>query len=256
MPETEPKKRIIVALDVDTIDKALFLVRNLSPKVGLFKIGLQFIHSMLSSVISPESEQEAFFNLRKIRELFELLCGNIFWDGKFKDIPNTIAGASQAVNLIRGGIAMFNVHASGGIQMIKEAVANKGKSKVLAVTVLTSFSAEECHFVYGASPKAKVFEFASYAKTAGADGLICSPQELEALALINEYKGLLKVTPGVRPDWASKGDQKRVMTPYEAVQLGADYVVVGRPITNPPKEIGTPIDAAVKIAEEISAADR
>lgn len=240
----EAKDRIIVALDVDSMEKAWELVGPLYDYVGYFKVGLQ----LLTSEGAPKV-------VKGIKER----GGKVFYDGKFKDIPNTVAGASQAVAMM--GVDMFNVHASGGIEMMREAKNSaityskpNNKSLVLAVTVLTSLSEEEAHLSYGAPSKAKVIEFARWAKIAGIDGLICSPKELDVLKSCKELDGLLRVTPGVRPEWAAKGDQKRVMTPADAIKAGADYLVIGRPIRTPPKEIGTPVDAAKKIAEEIAQA--
>lgn len=246
------KDRIIVPLDVDSVEKAINLVEQLEPHVGQFKIGLELINSMLASVIIPEDAEEATVNLDDIRELFELLNGRIFWDGKFDDIPNTVAGASASVAKMK--VKMFNIHASAGKEAIIKAIANKGNSLVLGVTVLTSLSAEECVSIFGDQPSIKVVQFAKMLVDAKADGIICSPQELAIIGQHSELANLLKVTPGVRPVWATAGDQKRIMTPYQAIIDGADMLVIGRPISQPPKEIGTPIDAANKIAEEIEQA--
>jgi orotidine-5'-phosphate decarboxylase len=149
---------------------------------------------------------------------------------------------------------MFNVHASAGIEAMRVAVNNKRESLVLAVTILTSLEEDNAHLIFGAPIKAKVLQFARDAEIAGVDGIICSSKELELLAGQEELRGLIKVTPGIRPEWATAGDQKRVMTPGEAIKAGADYLVIGRPITKPPEEIGSPVDAAQKIAQEIFAA--
>jgi orotidine-5'-phosphate decarboxylase len=231
------KDKIIVALDVDTLGEADALVKVLAPHVGCFKVGLQLI----TSVGAPQVV--AFLRERG---------GEIFLDGKFNDIPNTIGKASAAASKL--GVAMFNIHASSGIEGMVAAVKNKGNSKVLAVTVLTSFEENNAHLVFGAPSKAKVIQFARDAMLAGVDGIICSPQELELLSKQKELSGLLKITPGVRPEWAAAGDQKRVMTPGDAIRAGATALVIGRPITNPPKEVGTPIEAVQRIAEEITLA--
>jgi orotidine-5'-phosphate decarboxylase len=155
------------------------------------------------------------------------------------------------------GVDMFNVHASCGVEAMKAAVANKGMSKVLAVTVLTSLSDEECISVFGKASQQKVLEFANMAKDAGVDGLICSPKEVPLLRSRPELKDLLLVTPGVRPEWAAAGDQKRVMTPGEAIKAGSDYLVIGRPITKPPEnKFSSPVEAAIAIAEEIGKAEK
>lgn len=232
----EMKDRIIVALDVDNLDKARSLVEILASYVGCFKVGLE----LLTAVGAPQ-----------VVKFVHGLGGKIFFDGKFDDIPNTVGGAAKAVAGMN--VKMFNVHASAGIEAMMAAVSNKGQSLVLAVTVLTSFEENNAHLVFGAPSNAKVLQLARDAKLAGCDGIICSPQELELLRRQKELAGLLMVTPGVRPEWAAAGDQKRIMTPAEAIRAGATALVIGRPITKPPAEIGTPADAAKRIAEEIAA---
>lgn len=231
----EVKDRIIVALDVDSLDKAKSLVESLAPHVGCFKVGLE----LLTAVGPP-----------KVVEFIHSLGGQVFYDGKFDDIPITVGSAAKAVAGFK--VKMFNVHASAGIESMMAAVANKGQSLVLAVTVLTSLEENNAHLIFGGPSKAKVLQFARDAKIAGCDGIICSPQELELLGKQKELGSLLKITPGVRPEWAALGDQKRFMTPAEAIKAGATALVIGRPITKPPAEIGTPVDAVKKIAEEIN----
>lgn len=233
----EPKDRIMVALDVPTLEGAVQLEHLLSPYVGVFKVGLELLTSAGSMATT---------------RILKAGGSKIFYDGKFMDIPNTVAGASRAVAAL--GADMFNVHASGGIDMMRAAVENKGNSKVLAVTVLTSLDEDACRSLYGSTPAVTVRHFAMLAMNAGVDGIICSPKELAMLRSERGLDSLLMVTPGVRPVWAAAGDQKRVMTPGEAVKAGADYLVVGRPITKPPKEVGTPVDAAKLIAKEIEEA--
>lgn len=235
---TSPASRIIVALDVPSLEKAKPLVETLAPRVGPLKVGLQ--------LISAEG-------LPQVVSFVNSLGGQIFVDGKFNDIPNTVGGASEAVAQLPG-VAMFNVHASAGIDAMAAAVAKKGDALVLAVTVLTSFEENDGHLTFGAPTKAKVLQLAREAKLAGCDGIICSPQELPLLRRRRELQGLLMVTPGVRPEWAAAGDQKRIMTPGEAITAGADFLVVGRPITNPPVEVGTPVEAVNRIVAEIELA--
>lgn len=246
------KDRIILPLDIDNPEAAITMVQAMLPFVGYFKIGLEFINSMITSIVTPKNEEEAIKNLKIIRRLFESLEGKIFWDGKFDDIPNTVGGASKQIAKI--GVKMFNVHASAGRESVIKAVANKGNSLVFGVTVLTSIKPEECVSIFGAEPGQKVLQFARMLAEIGADGIICSPQELEFLSKQPELDKLQKITPGVRPLWAAKDDQKRVMTPGEAIKAGADYLVIGRPITMPPAEVGNPPDAAEKIADEINSA--
>ena len=229
--------RIIVALDVNDLTKAESLVRKLGSYVSCFKVGLE----LLTAVGAP-----------KVVEFIHSLGGEVFYDGKFDDIPNTVGRAAKAVADLN--VKMFNIHASAGIEAMRAAVDNNGKSKVLAVTVLTSLEENNAHLIFGSPSKAKVLQFAREAKLAGCDGIICSPQELELLGKNKELCDLIKVTPGVRPAWAAANDQKRVMTPAEAIKAGATFLVIGRPITDPPKEIGGPLQAVTKIAEEIAAA--
>jgi len=242
----EPKDRIIVALDVDATDKALDLVLKLSPHVGYFKIGLEFITSMLVQLLTAGSEMEANFKLNKLRALFSTLDGNVFWDGKFDDIPNTIAGASRALTKLQ--VKMFNVHASSGIDAMMAAVAHKEQALVLAVTVLTSREENDGNMTFGGPTKAKVLQFAREAKLAGCDGIVCSPQELALLGKRNELRGLLRVTPGIRSKDDTPDDQKRTMTASEAIKAGADYLVIGRPIT----AAKDPVESAKTFAGQIA----
>lgn len=245
----EAKDRIIVALDVDKPQKAIVLVEILAPVVGLFKIGLQFITAMLVSVIAPTQEEEALVNFEKIRGLFYLLNDKILWDGKFDDIPNTVGKAVAEVAKLR--VKMLNVHASAGKKSVEAAVANTVESLVLGVTVLTSIDTAECRSIFGDEPGAKVLQFSKMLFEAGADGIICSPKELELLSRQPILKGLLKVTPGIRAADAPPDDQKRTMTSAEAIRAGADYLVIGRPITGAPD----PVAAAVAMAADIAAAE-
>jgi len=228
--------RIILPLDVSSLDDARVLVKELALHVGPFKVGLQLI----TSVGAPQAI-----------EFVRRGDGEVFLDGKFCDIPNTVGAASKAAATL--GVNMFNVHASCGVEAMRAAVANKGDSQVLAVTVLTSLEENNAHLIFGAPSKAKVLQLARDAMLAGVDGIICSPQELPLLRKQKELDGLFMVTPGVRPEWAAAGDQKRVMTPGEAIAAGADMLVIGRPITNPPEGMNR-LDAAERIASEIAAA--
>jgi len=239
-----PNQRIIVALDVATEKEAIELVRTLRDQVGFFKIGLELFTSIGTNIV------------RRITEL----GGKIFLDGKFNDIPNTIAGASRAAT--RLAVNMFNVHAMGGLEMMMAAVnacqeestkLQIERPKVLGVTILTSIDKATMNKQLGilGDIETQVVHLAKLAENAGLDGVIASPQEIEAIRN-NLSRPMLIITPGVRPHWAASQDQKRVMSPSEAISKGASYLVIGRPITQPPTEIGTPADAAKRIAEEIS----
>lgn len=232
---TEPREKIIFALDVDALPKTTAFIEALSPFVGCFKVGLE----LMNSVGTPQAVHHVLRH-----------GGQVFVDCKLNDIPNTVQGASRVIAEL--GVKFFNVHASAGIEAVKAANGVKGTSKLLVVTVLTSLDDAASEKIFGTIAKNKAIQFAHEALEAGADGLICSPQELEILGQINELKNLLKITPGIRPSWAQSDDQKRTMTPKEALLAGATHLVIGRPISNPPRGIGSPIDAAKAILEEIS----
>lgn len=229
------KERIIFALDVPTLKEALKLTEELYPHIGMFKVGLELLHSEGTPRV-----------VRAIQEK----GGKVLVDAKLHDIPNTVAGAARAIAKLDA--EMFTIHASGSTAMIKAAVENEGNSKALGVTVLTSIGEEECVSIFGSEPISKVLSFATMLLEAKASGIICSPQELEALCQQLGSENLLKFTPGIRPEWAATKDQKRIMTPGKAIELGADYLVIGRPIREPPPEIGSRIKAARIIAEEIA----
>ena len=176
------RKKVILALDVDNLDKALVLVRLLNPYVGMFKIGLE--------LITGEGAPKVVAAIKEIG-------GNPFFDGKFDDIPTTVGNASkQAAKL---GVKIFNLHASASMPAMLAAVANKGRAKVYAVTVLTSIDENNSNIVYGSPTKAKVLQMAREAVLAGCDGIICSPQELEMLKACPELAELKRMTPGIRP---------------------------------------------------------
>lgn len=243
------KTKLILALDVDSLSKAIKLVKELSPYVAFFKIGLELINTIIALIIAPARKNEAISNARKIRKLFSLLKGRIMWDGKFHDIPNTMAGATRVITDM--GVEMLTIHASAGLSAIEKTVDNKGDAFVLGVTVLTSISEAECISIFGSEPGAKVVEFAKMLVKAKADGIVCSSKELQLLQRYSLFNRLIKVIPGTRSEWALKDDQKRVTTPVEAIANGADYLVMGRQLRSPPKKIGTPKDAAEKTLAEI-----
>lgn len=245
---SKQKSKIIVALDSPTLEAAIKAASQLKDRVGAIKVGLELITS------------EGAPNVVRALSKF----GDVFFDGKFKDIPNTVAGAARAVTRLSPW--MFNVHCLGGVAMMaaarqatEEEAANCGLKRplVIGVTILTSIDAKALneigfeHVRDADELKKLVVRLSLLAKQAGLDGVVASPQEIENIraACGNDF---LIVTPGVRPVWAAKGDQRRVTTPREAIEAGADYIVIGRPITDPPKEIGTPLDAIKLIEKEIS----
>jgi len=234
----EARERIILAADVSSLPELFSVCDELKNKVGMIKIGLEAI----TSIGADRCAQMASLP--------------IFYDGKFCDIPNTVGKASKACADM--GVTMFNVHATAGAEAMKAAVAYKGSSLVLAVTVLTSIGEDECYEIFGQSPNAMVSELAEAAYDAGCDGVICSAADLPALVYLKERAGedgreFLFVAPGIRPAWSAANDQKRITTPKDAILAGADYLVIGRAITNPPDGM-SPFDAANKVAEEIAEA--
>lgn len=155
--------------------------------------------------------------------------GRVFADPKLHDIPNTIANGVKKLD--EAGADLITVHASGGSKMIQEACRTARHAKILAVTVLTSLTDADAQQVYGNSAAETVRKFALLAKEAGAYGIVCSPEELAMLSEESTLKELKKVVPGIRPTWYEKADdQSRKATPRGARDLGADLLVIGRPI--------------------------
>jgi len=236
----QAKERILVALDTSDLGVLSKYARALAPHVGGFKLGLEVMHAI--GLPAAVNAVRGYGPNRR----------NVFADAKLCDIPNTVAGAARSIAALPE-VAWLNVHASCGVEAMRAAVKVKGQAKVLAVTVLTSIGRDEIFRLYGRDEE-PVATMAKMALEAGVDGLICSPADLEILAEVPGAERLLKVTPGVRPAWAAANDQKRVLTPRRAIEAGADYLVIGRPITEPPEKIGSPVVAAQLIAEEIASA--
>lgn len=234
--------KVLVALDVSNIEQARTMIRELAPHVFGFKVGLELCSAAgVPAVVNGVSDQG----------------GAVFLDLKFKDIPNTVYGAVKAS--CRPGVFMMNVHCDGGSEMMKAAVKAARESDsaplMIGVTVLTSVDLNTLNDEMRVSGtiQEQAVHLALLAKDAGLNGIVCSPLEVRAIKQACG-QSFVTVVPGVRPAWASTGDQKRVMTPAEAAAQGADFLVIGRPITNPPVEIGSPADAARKIIEEIKMA--
>lgn len=245
----DQKDKIIVALDVETVRQALSIVEELNDEVGGFKIGLQFL-----THLAIKGWDAGLDDKIRIAKLFEMTRGKLFVDGKFNDIPTTIGKAVEAAQSISP--KFINVHASSGIKGMEAAVANRGDALVLAITVLTSLGELESALIFGNKEGYKaaaynVLKFARMALEAEVQGIICSPQELRLLSG-DEFSTLIKVIPGTRSIGVAVNDQKRVMTPGEAIKDGADYLVIGREITQPTGE--TSVEAAKRIAEDIAQA--
>lgn len=221
---------VIVALDGMSRSEALALAKELSGHVWGFKVN----DLLLDCGVEIISELSAL--------------GGVFADPKLHDIPNTVK--NSVAKIAAAGADLITVHGSAGPDALQAAVSACGNSKILAITVLTSHSAETAKAVFRTSIEEAVLAFAKSAAESGVHGVVCSPKELGLLSEFEPAKKLLKVTPGVRPEWYQKADdQSRVMTPKEAVSLGADYLVIGRPIAADAE----PVKAADRINEELAA---
>ena len=231
----QPYERILVALDYDNADDAVALTRGLRGKVGGVKVGLELVNAVGFDIFS---------------RLHDAGATRIFYDAKFHDIPNTVAGAVKAA--AKRGVWMVNVHAGGGSAMLRaavDAVQNADhKPLLIGVTVLTSLdqTALNHDLRIPGTVEEHVVHLAKLAQTAGLDGVVASPLELSAIraACGSDF---VTVIPGVRPAGVGTDDQKRVATPKSAVDAGATYLVIGRAITG----ATDPVAAADAIAAEI-----
>jgi orotidine-5'-phosphate decarboxylase len=226
-------KKIFVALDTTDLDRALELSRNLVGLVGGFKIGKEFFTALGPNGVLAVAK----------------LGMPIFLDLKFHDIPATVNGAVRAALPLKP--FMLNVHAAGGAEMLRAAVDAAGdgpdRPLVLAVTMLTSLDDDDLKSIgVAASSEEQVLRLAQLAKDQGIDGVVCSAREVAVLRKVlgPDFK---LVVPGIRPTWAAADDQKRIVTPTDAIVLGADYLVIGRPIT----ATADPADVARRIADEL-----
>jgi orotidine-5'-phosphate decarboxylase len=237
----DAQRRLIFALDVDSFEQARGWVEQLHGQVGVFKIGKQLFTRCGPDVVHMVRDHGA----------------EVFLDLKYHDIPNTVAMAG--LEALRLGVWMFNVHALGGPEMMTKLAAEvdkvcprgtPGRPLLIAVTILTSSTDATLRAVGIDRPVTEMVpRLARLAQEAGMDGVVASPQEV---GLIRQACGrdFAIVTPGVRPADASQDDQKRVMTPGEALRAGADYLVIGRPIS----AAADPAGAAEKIVAEMRGA--
>lgn len=247
----QPKDRILVALDTPDVAKAQQLSRQLQGHVGGVKLGLEFFnangHPGVRAVTHGDEGDTPRGQATPNQPLF--------LDLKFHDIPNTVAGAIRSVTPLAPMIV--NVHAGGGPAMMKAALEAAEfaaeplgitRPMVIAVTVLTSMDDTDLTAVGQQGPAAdQVVRLARLTQDCGLDGVVCSAHEIKAIrqACGPDFK---LIVPGIRPDWADKGDQKRTMTPREAIDAGADYIVIGRPIT----QAKDPVEAARIIADSLN----
>ncbi|MTI84638.1 MAG: orotidine-5'-phosphate decarboxylase [Firmicutes bacterium] len=236
----KPNEHLIVALDVDSKERALELARVLTPQVDMFKVGMELFYSCGPDLIHT------------IREL----GAKIFIDLKLHDIPNTVSRAVKV--LTRYGAEIINVHAAGGTEMMQAAARAAGEEavrlgirrpRVIAVTVLTSLGQEEFNNQIGitGSIEERVKLWAKMAQDSGLDGVVASAREAAAIRQMCG-KQFIIVTPGIRPAGSAAGDQKRIVTPADALKAGSTYLVVGRPVT----AAEDPAAAARQIIDEMS----
>ncbi|MFP6741542.1 MAG: orotidine-5'-phosphate decarboxylase [Alphaproteobacteria bacterium] len=241
MADNNGAQRLLCAIDTVDLDSAVATANSLVGVVGGAKLGLEFFTAHGPAGVAKVAE-----------------CGlPIFLDLKYYDIPNTVAGAIRGVAGINPH--MLTVHVSGGSAMLRAAMAasfrlasqNDGKRPlVIGVTVLTSFDEDDVATVGMRPPLAdQVLRLAELAQTTGLDGVVCSAHEISEIR--DRFGDELKlVVPGIRPAWSSADDQKRIVTPAEALRQGADYLVIGRPIT----KADDPVAAAGRIIDEMSGA--
>ena len=232
------KDKLIIALDVDTPTKALELVHGLRGVAGMFKVG-----SQLFTTAGPQI----------VRDIIAL-DSKVFLDLKFHDIPHQVAGAARAAAEL--GVSLFTIHSSGGAEMMQRAVETVSKvgseTKVLAISVLTSIDATILAQIgVNSSPSESVVRLVKLAESAGVDGVVASPKEIEAIRTAIPNPNFLVVTPGIRSAHDESGDQKRIATPAAAISAGASYLVVGRPITG----ATDPVAAAQQIVAEMQHAE-
>ena len=225
--------RVIVALDFASADAALTFAARLTPQSCRLKIGKELFTAAGPALVD------------KLQRSFD-----IFLDLKFHDIPHTVAGACKAAAQL--GVWMINVHALGGRAMLEAAhdavAASREPPKLIAVTLLTSLAARDLADVgIAGEPAAAALKLAKLARSSGLDGVVCSAQEA-ALLRRECGSGFCLVTPGIRPVQGAQDDQQRVMTPAAAVAAGADYLVIGRPVTQAPD----PVAALAAINQEIA----
>ena len=202
---------IIVAVDETSLKKALELIDNLDPKKCMLKIGSVAFNSIGKEIIYSAADKNF----------------DIFLDLKLHDIPNTVKKSIEGISVLP--ISMLTIHTSGGEEMMRAAMeaVSGTKIKVIGVTTLTSLNDNDANDIFKRTTFDQVKKMLDLAELAGIDGVVCSPHELE---LVNKRRSLLSITPGIRINNLDD-DQKRVMTPKEAIDLGADYLVIGRPIT-------------------------
>ena len=253
MTELSAIERLIVALDTNSPTKAIKIIEQTNRYVGTYKVGLELSTSILAGLVAPfEPYHKSLQLLSEARALFRLLDARYFYDPKAHDIGNTLEGFMKALRMMTP--RFVSVHASVGVPALKKLVAERQNSQIFPCTILTSLTTQQVREIYGASPKEKVLQFSGFAQRAGAQGVICSAQEVPSLKRHPKLRKLQTMTPGIRPKRFALNDQARVLSPTKAIELGVDYLVVGRPVTDPPAWVGSSANAAELIREEIEIA--
>lgn len=232
------RERLILALDLDDLERVKAVVRLLVGQVGMFKVGKQLFTHAGPAVV----------------KLIQEIGGEVFLDLKFHDIPTTVAKA--AIEATRLGVKMFNVHASGSLEMMRQTVKEVRRvcrqetlrrPIMLAVTVLTSLNKRDLEKVgVNGEVAHQVVRLALLTREAGMDGVVASPQEVAQIRVACGHNFII-VSPGIRPQKGKRNDQRRVLTPEEAIRAGVDYIVVGRPIM----EAKDPLHAVKEIISEM-----
>lgn len=231
-------RKVIVALDTPDLKSAEAVVQKLHGKAAWFKVGMELFYAAGWDAVKMVSDAGA----------------NVFLDLKFNDIPNTVAGACRSC--LRPGVGMLNMHASAGAKAMSQAASEVAKAGqhmdrrplIIGVTVLTSIDQTALNAELGMQGPIEdnVVRLARLCQSAGLDGVVASPLEVAAIKRATG-PNFIVVTPGVRPAWSETGDQKRFTTPRQAMDNGADLVVIGRPIT----AAADPAEAFAKVCEEI-----
>lgn len=241
MQNTITKEKIIIALDVSSKEEVFSIVETLGDDAVFYKIGLELFSAYGSEIVLRLNEKKK----------------KIFFDGKFFDIPNTVSSALR--NIVKLNVDILNIHILGGKKMMteaKKAITEEAKKlnitppKLIGVTILTSTSQDEVKTDMKVEQNINdlILNLAQDAKTCGLDGVVSSPNEAK---MIREKLGkdFLIITPGIRPAWSATNDQKRIMTPKEAIQNGISHMVIGRPIL----KADNPKEALKKVLQEIEA---
>lgn len=246
---SEPKDRLIFALNTSDFVRAQCLVTLLSSHVGYFKFGPELTCAMLASMFCP-SDAAAADNLMKIRSIFAEAKGRIFWDGRLAGIPGTVGPTTRTLSDL--GVSMLSVQAEQGVRSIIAAAENKGRSLLFAATPRSSVDLDDCRQAKNLALSKQVTRLMRTVTDKGVDGIICSSHETAGIRA--HAPELLIATRDVRPEFVSVKNRHKVITPSEAIMAGADAVIIGKPISQPPFTVGGPVRAAEQIVEEIAEA--